>query len=148
MAYSIPEQIAQAVQAALLAVPQISGIAGRVERAREDAINRDEGDTINLASDSEQLQPVSDDVDDAEFILAVQIYVTGNVWETKADAHAVAAHQRILGKDYAAAGLKLARVRRIEGDWSGDDADATPGKRTLKYGFRYLANAADLTTQP
>lgn len=148
-AYTIPEKIAQAVQAALLAATQIAGIADRVYRAREDAIQRDEGDTINLMSDSEQLQPVSDDVDDAEFILSVQIYVTGDVWETKADAYALLVHQRILAYDYAGAGgVKLARVRRTDGDWGGDEGDQTPGKRTLKYGFRYMAFAADMTRQP
>jgi hypothetical protein len=145
---TIPEKIAQAVQAALLAGPQMTGIADRVFRAREDAINRDEGDTLNLKSDSEQLQPIGDDVDDAEFILSVQIYVSGDVWETKADAYALLAHRRILGCDYAAAGVKLARVRRTDGDWGGDEGDATPGRRTLKYGFRYTAFAADMTKQP
>lgn len=145
---TIPEKIAQAVQAALLAEPQITGIEGRIERAREDSIQRSEGDTVNLMSDSEQLQPVADDVDDCEYILSVQIYVAGDVWETKADAYALLVHRRILGCDYAAAGAKLARVRRTDGDWGGDQGDATPGKRTLKYGFRYMAFSADMTKQP
>lgn len=145
---TIPERIARAVQAALLAVPQIAGIEARVERAREDAIQRDEGDLLNLRSDSEQLQPLADDVDDCEFILAVQIYVSGTDWESRADAYAIQVHRLVLGAGYSAANVKLARVRRVDGDWGGDEGDATPGKRTLKYGFRYTAYAADLTTQP
>lgn len=147
MAASIAERIAAVVQGTL-ASPAITGIGTNVFRAREDALTREDGDMLNVVCDAEALRVHSDDLDDCELTLDVQIHVNGDVWETKADAYAVQAHARIMACDYLGAGIRLARVRRSDGDWSAEAGDQTPGKRTLKYAFRYFTFAADITKQP
>lgn len=149
MAASIEERIAVAVQSALLTVAQIPEIGERVFRAREDAFSRDEGETINISSDDQTLKIFSTEIDDKELTLNVSIYVRGDVWETLADIIAVQVHPRIMRRDYKGAdGIVLTRVRLVDGDWTGQEGDQTPGKRTMKYAFRYLAMADDITTQP
>lgn len=152
--YSIAERVAQAVQDALQphlpGDPGITGIEARVERARADTITREDGDTINIESENEQLRPFDDGLDDCELTLAVQIYVTAAaVWESTADAIAIQAHRRIRAYDYlVTASLKVAKVRRVEGDWDADQGDKMPGRRTLKYAFRFFTFADDITKQP
>lgn len=149
MAASIEERIAEAVKAALLAATQIPEIADRVFRAREDAFSREEESAINVTSDSQAIKIFSTEIDDKELTLNVEIYVRGDVWETLADTIAVQAHPRVMQRDYKALdGIVLARVRLIDGDWTSQEGDQTPGKRTMKYAFRYLAMAADITQQP
>lgn len=149
MAASIEERIAEAVKTALLAATQMPEVLGRVFRAREDALSREEGETINITSDALAVKSLSTDVDDKELTLNVEIYVRGDVWETLADAIAVQAHARVMGRGYwAVDAIKLAQVRLVDGDWTSQEGDQTPGKRIMKYAFRYLAMAADITKQP
>lgn len=146
MAASIFERIAEEVRAALL--NNVAGVDARVFRAREDAISIDDGDTINIATDSNGQKVFSDAVDDNELLLDVCIYVRGDVWETKADLYAVVVHPLVMQRNYGAAGLRIARVRLTDQDWTGQDGDSTPGKRTLKFAFRFLSLAGDITAQP
>ena len=149
MSASIEERIAEAVKTALLAAPQITEVAERVDRAREDSRHREEGDSINISSDALAVKGLSSGVDDKELTLSVEIYVRGDVWETRADAIAVQLHGRIMRRNYQGVdGIVLAQVRLVDGDWTGQEGDQTPGKRTMKYAFRYLAMADDITTQP
>lgn len=147
MAASIFERLAEEVKVALLAAA-IPGIVARVYRAREDAIAIEEGDTINVATDSNNQKVFSGDVDDNELLVDAVLYVRGDVWETKADAYAVIVHQIVMTRNYAGAGLKIARVRLTDQSWSAQEGDQTPGKRTLKFAFRFLTLAADITAQP
>lgn len=146
MAASIFERIAAEVRLALLNA--VAGVDARVFRAREDAITIDEGDTINIATDSNSQKVLSSAVDDNELLLGVSIYVRGDVWETKADVYAAAVAPLVMRRDYAAAGLKIARVRLTDQDWNGQEGDSTPGKRTLKFAFRFLTLADDMAAQP
>lgn len=146
MPASIFERIAEEVKLALL--NNVAGIDARVQRAREDAISIEDGDTINVVTDSNTQKVFSGGVDDNELLIDVRIHVRGDVWETKADVYAVLVHPLVMKRDYGAAGLKLARVRLTDQDWDGDDGDSTPGKRTLKYAFRFLTLADDITAQP
>jgi hypothetical protein len=74
--------------------------------------------------------------------------VRGDVWETIADAIALQVHARVMKRDYNWLDhIALARVRLVDGDWTAQEGDQTPGKRTMKYAFRYLAMADDITTQ-
>jgi len=151
MAYTTAEQFAEQVKLALQsATPApFPGIAAaNVFRARQDAFQREEGDAINVRCDDEVLQPFSDDIDDAEVTIAVEVYVYGDVWETRADSYVPDIVKRIRAWNYAGAGLSLARVRRVAGDWQADQGDATPGKRTLKFAFRHFIFADDPTKQP
>lgn len=149
MAASIEERIAAAVKTALLAAPQMTEIAGRVERARSDSISADEGETINVSSDALAVKSLSNEVDDKELTLNLELYVRGVTWETLADAIAVQAHARVMGHNYyTAEGIKLAQVRLVDADWVADQGDQTPGKRTMKYAFRFLSMVEDITKQP
>jgi hypothetical protein len=149
MSASIVERIAEAVKAALLAAPQIAEVVDRVDRAREDSRHREEGESINISSEALAVKSLSTSTDDKELTLNVEIYVRGDVWETRADAIAVQAHTRIMRRNYKATdSVALAQLRLVDGDWTGQDGDQTPGKRTMKYAFRYLAMAEDITTQP
>lgn len=147
MASSIEERIAEEVKAALL--DQVLGVDSRVFRARKDAFSPDEGgDSINIDTAEMASRPFSDAVDDNELTIDVSIYVRGDVWETRADAYAILVHPLLRQRDYLAAGLRISRVRRVDQDWAGDEGDATPGKRTVKYAFRFLTLADDITAQP
>jgi hypothetical protein len=149
MSASIEERIAEAVKAALLATPQIAEVADRVDRAREDSRHREEGESINIISDAMAVRSLSDEVDDKELTLNVEIYVRGDVWETRADAIAIQAHTRVMRRNYKSTdSIALARLRLVDGDWTGQEGDQTPGKRIMKYAFRYLAMADDITLQP
>jgi hypothetical protein len=149
MAASIEERIAEAVKTTLLAQSQIPEIADRVFRAREDAFSRDEEAAINISSDAQTIKIFSAEIDDKELTLNIKIHVRGDVWETFADIVAVQVHPRVMKRDYKTLdGIDLARVRLVDGDWSGQEGDQTPGERTMKYAFRYLAMADDITTQP
>ena len=149
MGASIEERIAEAVKAALLAPTQMPEVLDRVFRAREDAFSREEEASINITSDAQALKIFSTEIDDKELTLNVEIYVRGDVWETLADAIAVQVHSRVMHRDYLGVdGVALARVRLLDGDWAAQEGDQTPGKRTLKYAFRYLAMADDITKQP
>lgn len=144
---SIEEKLAEEVRTAL--VNNVSGIGPRVYRAREDAINPDEGDTLNIISLEMPSRPFSDGVDDNELTLSISIFVRGDVWESKADAYAVLIHPIVVNRDYLSAQVKLARrPRRTDQDWTGDEGDATPGKRVVKYSFRFLTKIDDITAQP
>lgn len=146
MAASIFERLAEEVKLALL--NHVAGVDARVYRAREDAISIEEGDTINIATDSNAQKVFAAEVDDNEFLLDASIYVRGDVWETKADAYAVTVHQLVLARDYRAAGLKIACVRLTDQNWTAQEGDQTPGKRSLKFAFRFLTLAGDITAQP
>lgn len=146
MSASIFERIAEEVKLALR--NQVPGIDERVFRGREDAIGDDEGDTVNVWTDDNTQRTFSDAIDDNELSIGVSIYVRGDVWESKADAYAVQIHPLVMKRDYAAAGLKLARVRLTDQAWLAEDGDNTPGKRTMKFAFRFLTYAADITAQP
>ncbi len=146
MAASIFERVADEVKTALYNA--VTGVGTRVERAREDAISADEGDTLNIVTLDNAQRTFSDEIDDNELSIGVSIYVRGDVWETKADAYAVLIHPLVMRRNYAASGLRIARVRLTDQDWIADAGDATPGKRTLKYAFRFLTLADDITKQP
>jgi len=147
MSSSIEERIAEEVKAALL--DQVLGVDGRVFRARKDAFSPDEGgDSINIDTAEMTSRAISEAVDDNELTLDVCLYVRGDVWESKADVYAVLVHPLLRQRNYLAAGLRIARVRRVEQDWAADEGDATPGKRTVKYAFRFLTLADDITAQP
>lgn len=143
---SIFERIPEEIRVALL--NNVSGIADRVFRAREDSIGIEEGDTINIVTDSNGQKVFSDAVDGNELLIDVCIYVRGDVWETKADAYAVLVHPLVMQRNYGAAGLRIARVRLTDQSWAGQEGDNTPGKRTLKFAFRFLTLAGDITAQP
>ena len=137
MAASIEERIAEAVKTALLAAPQIAEVAARVDRAREDARHREEGESINVTSEALAVKSLSTAIDDKELTLNVEIYVRGDVWETLADVIAVQAHTRIMRRNYKSAdNIDLAQLRLVDGDWTSQDGDQTPGKRTMKYAFQ------------
>lgn len=146
MAQSIQDKIADAAKAALLAVPQITGVDGRVERNREDAYTREEGSGINLRSVSDPLRPISDEIDDCEYTLSADIYVFGADWEKQADAIAVEVEKRL--RDYTYTGIKLTHLRRLGGEWDGDGVDNTPGKREVQFAYRFLVFSMDMTKQP
>lgn len=144
---SIFERVAECVKLSLLAVP-ITGIADRVFRAREDAVTAEEGDTLNVVTEDNSQRSFSDEVDDNELTIAVSIYVRGDVWETKADVYARQVHALVMGYGYAGAGLKLAPPRLTDQDWTGEGGDRTPGKRTMKFAFRFLTLRTDISAQP
>jgi len=145
---SIIERIAEEVKQALLA-GEIPGIAEQVERAREDASTFDEGDYLNVRTEDKTQRTFSDQVDDNELILAVDVHVRGDVWETKADIYAVQVHPLVYGRNYSAAGLVLARAPRLtDENWKAEAGDSTPGCRTMLFAFRFLTLAADITKQP
>jgi len=146
MSASIFERVAEEVKVALL--NHVAGVDDRVFRAREDAIGIDEGDTLNVFTDGNQQRTFSDTVDDNELTIAVAIYVRGDVWETKVDVYAVLLHPLVMRHSYSAAGLKIARVRLTDQDWVAEGGDATPGKRVMRYAFRFLTLADDITAQP
>lgn len=149
MATSIEERIAEAMKTALLATPTMPEIGDRVFRAREDAFNREEEAAINITTDGFSVKSLSAMVDDKELTLNVQIYVRGDVWETLADAIAIQAHQRVMHRDYLGIdGIGIAQVRLVDADWISEEGDQTPGKRTMKYSYRYLSLAGDITIQP
>jgi len=149
MAASIEERIAEAVKTTLLAATQMPEVLDRVFRAREDAFSREEEAAINVTSDSQAIKIFSTEIDDKELTLNVEIYVRGDVWETLADTIAAQAHPRVMSRDYKGLdGIAIAKVRLIDGDWTSQEGDQTPGKRTMKYAFRYLAMADDITQQP
>lgn len=144
---TIFERIPEEVKTALLAAA-IAGIGTRVYRARQDAIALDEGDTLNVETDANNQKTFSEALDDNELLIDVEIYVRGDVWETKADAYALAVHPIVMGRNYGAAGLRIARVRLTDQAWTAQEGDGTPGKRTLKYAFRFFTLAADISAQP
>jgi hypothetical protein len=146
MTASVFERIAEEVRITLAG--NVSGIGTRVFRAREDAISFDEGDTLNISTDSNAQKVMSDAVDDNELLIDVTIYVRGDVWETKADHYAIIICPLVMRRDYMSAGLNIARVRLTDQDWNADPADATPGKRTLKFAYRFLTLADDISAQP
>jgi hypothetical protein len=148
MTASIPERIAAAVQAALLAEPVMNEVVDRVERAREDAFSREEiaDGAINIRSGDERTRRHSDEADDNELDIDIEINVrAGDVWETAADAIAVQVHARVKSYDY---GLKIALISKAGRSPKGEAGDYTPGQLTLTYTFRYLTLAADITAQP
>jgi len=149
---TIFERIAEEVKAALLAAA-IPGIAEQVERAREDASTFDDGDYLDVETDSNSQRIHGEQIDDNELLIDVCINVratadSANVWETKADEYARQIHPVVMRRNYSAAGLKIARVRLTDQDWQAEAGDNTPGKRTLKYAFRFLTLADDITQQP
>jgi len=145
---SIIERIAEEVKEALLA-GEIPGIAEQVERAREDASTFDEGDYLNVRKEDNTQRTFSDQVDDNELVLAVDIHVRGDVWESKADAYGVQVHPLVYGRNYAAAGLILARPPRLtDQNWKAESGDSTPGCQTMLFAFRFLTLASDITKQP
>ena len=149
MPASIAERIAEAVRTALLTEPRISEVGDRVDRAREDTYAREEITTgaINIRSGDEQSRRMSEDVDDNELDVTIEINVrVAGVWETAADAIAAQVHSRVRG--YAYPGLKLWRPVKTGRSPSGEEGDYTPGQLTLTYTFRYLTLADDITAQP
>ncbi|HZF19504.1 MAG TPA: hypothetical protein VE008_07335 [Burkholderiales bacterium] len=149
---TIFERIAEEVKTALLQA-DIPGIEERVERAREDAVTFDDGDSLNVMMDSNSQKVFSESIDDNELLVDVCISVratgdSANVWETKADEYARQIHPVVMRRNYFAAGLKIARVRLTDQDWQAEAGDNTPGKRTLKYSVRFLTLADDITQQP
>lgn len=147
--FSIAERILDAVKTALLAAPHMLDVEDRVERAREDSYTRDElaeGGAINVKASDENTKMFSEALDDNELSAEVIIYTRGDVWETRADRIAVLAHARIMGCAYD--GLALARVRKTGRAYEADAADATAGRLTLQYAFRFLTLAGDITLQP
>ncbi|HXC40816.1 MAG TPA: hypothetical protein VN667_17910 [Burkholderiales bacterium] len=146
MTASVYERIAEAVKTALTG--QVSGIS-LVERDREDLVARDEGDSINITTDAANTKPFGEAVDDNELTIDVHINVRGDPFETRADAYAKQVHGLVTGRNYAGDGLKLARMPRlVQQDWTGEAGDETPGTRTMKYAFRFLTLAADISAQP
>ena len=145
---SIIERIAEEVKSALIA-GEIPGIAEQVERAREDASTFDEGDYINVRIEDNAQRTFSEAVDDNELMLALDIHVRGDVWESKADAYAVQVHPLVHLRNYSAVGLALARAPRLTDQaWSADPGESTPGRRTMNFAFRFLTLAGDITKQP
>lgn len=144
---SLSEQIRAAVKTALLATPQITGVAGRVDRGREDAYSEREKGSINIRAEDEQTRVMSSTTDDNELIVEIEIYVAPEVdWETAADAIFVQLHARLLG--YAGWEGLVARVRKVSMRWAGDSGNRTPGLLTLRYVFRFLSQAAAVDAQP
>lgn len=149
MAASIIERLAEEVKAALLSGDGIPGIGEQVERAREDASTFDEGDYLNVRTEDNTQRTFSDLLDDNELVLAVDVHVRGDVWESKADAYAVQVHPLVYGRNYSAAGLILARPPRLtDQSWKAEAGDSTPGCRTMLFAFRFFTLAADITKQP
>lgn len=151
MTASVVERIAAAVYQALLAEPRIVEVLGRVERAREEPFSREEvGDgAINIKSRDERMKVFSEEIDECELDVDVEINVrTADVWETAADNIARQVHTRVIGFNYTAAGLRIARTRKVARSPSSDDGDYTPGQLTLTYTFRYFTLANDITEQP
>ena len=147
MSASIPERIAQAVQDALLAQPPMLEVLARVERAREDAFSREEiaDGAINIRSGDERTRRYSDEVDDNELDIEIEINVRGPVWETAADAIAVQVHARVRKHAYP---VQIALISKTGRSTKSEAGDYTPGQLTLTYTYRYLTRGDDLTLQP
>lgn len=148
MSTSIPERIAQAVQAALLADPPMLEVLDRVERAREDSFSREaiEAGAINILSGEERTRLHSQEIDDNELDIDIEINVRGTVWESAADVIAIQVHRRV--KTHAYPGLALAQILKTGRSPKSQSGDYTPGQLTLTYTYRYLTRGDDITLQP
>jgi hypothetical protein len=145
---SVIENIAEQVKLGLVA-GAIPGVVDHISRAREDAISYDEGDWLNVRIEDNAQRTFSEAIDDNELTVAIDIHVRGDVWETKADAYAVQVHPIVIGRNYAGAGIVIARAPRLtDQSWNAEPGDNTPGRRTMQYAFRFLSLAADITKQP
>jgi hypothetical protein len=146
MAASISERFRAAVQACLLAAPQIDGVADRVDRAREDARSADEVSGINIAAADEPSKRQATTVNDKELHVDIQIFVraTGaEVWETVADAIDVAVAARLAA--YTSWPIDRPIISETGREWTADEGDDTRGKLTLSYAIRFLNQAGDIT---
>jgi len=146
---SFSEQLREHVKTALLAAPQIPEVLGRVERGREDSYSEREAGSINIRAEDEQSRVFSEEIDDNEMMVEIEIYVTaeqGVVWETLADVILVAMHARIMA--YAGWAAILARVRKVSVRWAGDPGNRTPGLLTVRYAFRFLSRATAVDAGP
>lgn len=144
MAADLVEQLVAAVRTALL--PLVPATVLSVERARTDAIAREECPCIELAivSESADLATVGGEVHEANVILAVAIHVHGGTgtWETVANALAVTAHPLILGVTLPAGVVELAGP--VGRDWVAAPGDGRPAYLAMSYQATVFRQAAAL----
>jgi len=148
---SLSEQAREHFKLALLAAPQISGVGSDVHRAREDAFSDTESSdgAINICAGDEAARALGERVDDNELVVEVEIHVRAaqnEVWETKADTIAVAAHAKLMA--YTSWPVWIAKIRHMGVDRGGDRGNRTPGKETHRYAVRFLSSAQALDTAP
>lgn len=144
---SLSEQIRAAARTALLALPQITGVDGRVDRGREDAYSEREQGSINIRAEDEQTRVMSETVDDNELYVEFEIYVApADGWETAADAIFVQLHNRLM--TYAGWAGLVTRIRKVSARWAGDSGNRQPGLLTVRYVFRFLSQAGAVDRQP
>lgn len=144
MAADLVEQLVAAVRTALL--PLVPATVLSVERARVDAIAREECPCIELAivSESADLATVYGDVHEATVFFVVAIHVHGGTgtWETVAHALAVSAHPYVLGVAKPAGIVEL--VGPISRQWSAAPGDGRPAYLALTYQATVVRQASAL----
>ena len=144
MALDLVEQLVDAVRVAL--APLVPATVLSVERARTDAIAREECPCIELAivSESADLATVRGDIHEATVTLAVAIHVHGGTgtWETVANALAVTAHPLITGVTLPAGVLEL--VGPTSRDWVAAPGDGRPAYLAMSYQAGIFRQAAAL----
>lgn len=147
MAASISESVRAAFKTIL--DPLKPDTVLQVERAREDEYSARESPSINIKFDSEDSRVHGNSADNNQVGVNVEIYVRpgdAEVWETKADVIAVAAHALIMA--YASWPAGVARVRKTGATPRSDQGDRTPGLLTLQYAVQFLSSAVALDKPP
>lgn len=106
-----------------------------VYRSRVDAFARSEEPSVVVRPGDEATRAFSDQSDNSDFAVLVEVVVRGDVWDSLADPIIVAAHALLLN-DAALAAL-CSKLRRTEAKWEAHDADLTAGVLTQTYHLQY-----------
>lgn len=148
MALDLVEQLLEAVRVAL--VPLVPATVRSVERARVDAIAREECPCIEIAvvSESADLATVLGDMHEVTVVFALALHVHGGAgtWESVANALAVTAHPLVLGITRPAGILELAGP--IGRQWVAAPGDGRPAYLAMSYQATVYRQAAALDAAP
>jgi hypothetical protein len=140
---SIREQILARMAVALTGT---TSAGANVFRSREVSITRAVTPAIVIMPEAEQDNILGTEVDEHRFDLNIEIFTRGDPWDNLADPVAVQAHQ-ILMTDAPLAAL-IARIRKQQSTWLGEEADRTAGVLSMRYQIHYLTKASDIGAAP